>query len=220
MEMNRSPAQAGFFMSGQTDKLRTIRLSGVLGKQFGRVHRYVCSDIAGAVRALCLMVPGFSQALHDSTDKGLAYRCWIGQQNVSEEMLHAPVGDEDIRISPIVLGSGRGGLFQVVLGAALIGASFLPVLNVAVWASAGLTTTWGSVAFGMGVALAMGGVSQLLTKQPQGLASVESPDNGASYNFNGPVNTTAQGNPVPVLYGELIVGAATISGDMYAEEQQ
>lgn len=220
MEMDLSPAQAGFFTPGASEKLRTIRLSGELGKRFGRVHRYVCGDIAGAVRALCLMVPGFSSALYESADKGLAYSCWIGKQNVGKDMLRAPVGDDDIRIAPVVMGSGGGGLFQVVLGAVLIGLSFVPGLNVAIWASAGLTATWGSVAFGMGVAMALGGVSQLLTRQPQGLTSVSAADNGASYNFNGPVNTTAQGNPVPVLYGEMIVGAATISGDMYAEDQQ
>ena len=34
------------------------------------------------------------------------------------------------------------------------------------------------------------------------------------------VNVTAQGNPVPLLYGEMIVGSATISQGIYAEDQQ
>lgn len=214
------PAQAGFFSSEEAERLRTIRLSGSLGKRFGRIHRFVCNDIAGAVRALCLMIPGFEQALHASTDKGVAYTCWIGKENVGEDMLSAPVGADAIRIAPVVLGSGRGGLFQVVLGAALIGAAFLT--GGASLGASGLVFSGfaGQMAFGMGVAMVLGGVQQLLTKQPQGLTSVESPDNGASYNFNGPVNTTAQGNPLGVLYGEMIVGAATISGDMYSEDQQ
>ncbi len=214
------PARAGFFSPDESERLRTIRLSGDLGKRFGWVHRFVCSDIAGAVRALCQMVPGFAQALYASADKGLAYSCWIGESNVGEDMLRAPAGSDDIRIAPQVTGSGRGGLFQVVLGAALIGAAFLT--GGATLAASGLTFSGiaGQMAFGMGVAMVLGGVSQLLTKQPQGLTSVESPDNGVSYNFNGPVNTTAQGNPLGVLYGEMIVGAATISGDMYSEDQQ
>ncbi|MGZ9568771.1 tail assembly protein [Alcaligenes nematophilus] len=214
------PANAGFFSPEGSDRLRTIRLSGALGKQFGRLHRFVCNDIAGAVRALCLMVPGFEQALHASTDRGVAYTCWIGKENVGEDMLNAPVGTDAIRIAPVVIGSGRGGLFQVVLGAALIGAAFLTggVTIAAGTLKAG--SLLGGMAFGMGVSMVLGGVSQLLTKQPQGLTSVDSPDNGASYNFNGPVNTTAQGNPFGVLYGEMIVGAATISGDMYSEDQQ
>ncbi|OSZ41368.1 phage tail protein [Alcaligenes faecalis] len=214
------PAQAGFFSSDESERLRTIRLSGDLGKRFGRVHRFVCSDIAGAVRALCLMVPGFSQALYASAGKGVAYSCWIGEENVGEDMLRAPAGADDIRIAPQVTGSGRGGLFQVVLGAALIGAAFLTGGAAVVAGKLAFSGIVGQMAFGMGVAMVLGGVSQLLTKQPQGLTSVESPDNGASYNFNGPVNTTAQGNPLGVLYGEMIVGAATISGDMYSEDQQ
>ncbi|HCA18687.1 MAG TPA: phage tail protein [Alcaligenes faecalis] len=214
------PAQAGFFLSDECERVRTIRLSGDLGKRFGRIHRFVCNDIAEAVRVMCLMVPGFAQALYASADRGVAYSCWIGKENVGEDMLHAPAGGDDIRIAPQVTGSGRGGLFQVVLGAALIGAAFLTGGASIVAGQLAFSGVMGSMAFGMGVSMVLGGVSQLLTKQPQGLTSVASPDNGASYNFNGPVNTTAQGNPLGVLYGEMIVGAATISGDMYSEDQQ
>jgi predicted phage tail protein len=34
------------------------------------------------------------------------------------------------------------------------------------------------------------------------------------------VNLTAQGNPVPLLYGELIIGSSTISAGVYSEDQQ
>ncbi|WP_278976755.1 tail assembly protein [Oligella urethralis] len=200
------------------EKVRTIRLYGTLGAKFGRVHRFVCEDTAGAIRALCAMIPGFHQFLAESKEKGLGFSCFIGKENIGEEGLTYPVGNEDIRIAPIILGSGRGGFFQVILGVALIGLSFVPGLNVAVWA--GASTTWAGLSFSLGVAMLLGGVSQLLTRQPKGLAGVESVDNGASYNFNGPVNVTAQGNPVPVLYGEMIVGSVTISGDMYSEDIQ
>ena len=40
----------------------------------------------------------------------------------------------------------------------------------------------------------------------------------ASYTFSGPVNTTAQGQPVPVGYGRLIVGGAVISAGITTEE--
>lgn len=200
------------------EKVRTIRLYGTLGAKFGRVHRFVCDDTAGAIRALCAMIPGFQQFLAESKERGLGFSCFIGKENISEEGLTYPVGNDDIRIAPIILGSGRGGFFQVILGAALIGLSFVPGLNAAVWA--GASTTWAGLSFSLGVGMLLGGVSQLLTRQPKGLAGVESVDNGASYNFNGPVNVTAQGNPVPVLYGEMIVGSVTVSGDMYSEDIQ
>lgn len=212
------PASAGFSLP--EEKVRTVRLYGKLGATFGRVHRFVCNDTAGAVRALCQMVPGFQKFLYESKDAGLGYTVFVGKENISEDMLQAPAGDDDIRIAPVILGSGRGGFFQIILGAALIGAAFMTggaSLAAGKLAFSGLV---GQMAFGMGVAMVLGGVSQLLTRQPQGITSVESPDNGASYNFNGPVNVTAQGNPVPVLYGEMIVGSVTVSGDMYSEDQQ
>jgi len=209
----------GFF--SPPDKLRTIRLYGTLGARFGRIHRFVCNDTAGAVRALCAMIPGFERFLLQSRDKGLGYAVFIGRENIGEAMLAAPVGNDDIRIAPVILGSGRGGFFQVLLGAVLIGAAFLTG-GVALVAGKGLVASGilGQMVFGLGVSMVLGGVSQLLTKQPQGITGVESPDNGASYNFNGPVNVTAQGNPVPVLYGEMVVGSVTVSGDMYSEDRR
>lgn len=211
------PASAGFFSS---DRLRTIRLYGVLGARFGRVHRFVCDDTAGAVRALCHMVPGFQQAMLESKEKGIAYACFIGKDNIDEAGLQYPVGDEDIRIAPVVIGSGRGGVFQLILGAALIvGAPYLAAA--AYGANAvGLAVGIAQYAPMVGWALAMGGASQLLTRQPTGLSGVQSAQNGASYNFNGPVQVSAQGNPVPLFYGEMTVGSVLISGDMYSEDQQ
>jgi predicted phage tail protein len=43
----------------------------------------------------------------------------------------------------------------------------------------------------LGVGLVIGGVAQLLTPMPKGLASKDSPDNTPSYTFNGPLNTEA-----------------------------
>jgi len=212
------PAAAGFFSS--PEKLRTIRLYGSLGATFGRVHRFVCHDTAGAVRALCAMVPGFEAALIRSRDAGQGVAVFVGKQNIGCDMLAAPVGAEDIRIAPVIAGSGRGGAFQIILGAVLVAAAFMT--GGAALGATGIMFSGmaGQMAFGVGVSMVLGGVSQLLTKQPAGLASVASPENGASYHFNGPVNVTAQGNPVPVLYGEMTVGSVTVSGDLYSEDQQ
>lgn len=212
------PAQAGFF--SPNEKLRTIRLYGKLGAQFGRVHRFVCRDANGAIRALCQMIPGFERVLLESKDKGVGYACFIGKQNIGAEGLSYPVGNEPIRIAPILTGSGRGGLFQIVLGVVLVASAVLSggaTLGATGMVFSGFT---GQMAFTLGVGMILGGVSQMLFKQPGGITGVDSVDNGASYNFNGPVNVTAQGNPVPVLYGEMIVGSVTVSGDMYSEDIQ
>ncbi|NAX43787.1 MULTISPECIES: tail assembly protein [unclassified Vibrio] len=188
----------------QNEKPRTIRLYGKLGAKFGRVHKFVCNSPREAASALCAMVPGFKQEMMESKDKGIEYAIFIGKENISEEALGALAGNKDIRIAPVIAGSGRG--FQVVAGVALMVASY--------WSG-----PYAAQVFAAGLALAVGGAAQYLTKIPEGNTGTEV-DNGASYNFNGPVNLTAQGNPIPVLYGEMIVGSITVSGDMYSEDQQ
>jgi len=41
------------------EKLRTIRLYGPLGTRFGREFRLAVDSPAEAVRALCVLLPGF-----------------------------------------------------------------------------------------------------------------------------------------------------------------
>ncbi|MBY7855439.1 hypothetical protein KW429_17320 [Vibrio fluvialis] len=187
----------------QNETPRTVRLYGKLGTKFGRVHKFVCNTPAEAVRALFAMIPGFKQEMMESRDHGVDYAVFIGKENITEDCLDAPAGGHDIRIAPIISGSGRG--IQVITGVVLTGIGIY---------------TANPYLMSAGIGLAVGGAMQYLVKVPNGNTGTESADNGASYNFNGPVNVTAQGNPIPVLYGELITGSVTVSGDMYSEAQQ
>lgn len=185
------------------DTLRTIRLYGKLGATYGRVHRLAVASTAEAVRALSVMIPGFERELMTSRDRGVRYACFLGKANIGADQLHMSAGAEDIRIAPITSGA-KGGLFQTIIGAALIVAGVVtgiqPLVNI-------------------GISLVIGGVIQMLSPQQAGVSAKDSPANGASYNFNGPVNTTAQGNPVPVLYGRMIVGSAVISAGILSQDQ-
>ncbi|AVG39997.1 tail assembly protein [Achromobacter insolitus] len=201
-----------------SEKLRDVRLYGKLGAQFGRVHRLAVANTAEAIRALCVVLPGFEQALASSEERGIRYACFLGKRNIGEDEIRVPPGDDVIRIAPILAGAKQGGLFQTLLGAALIVAAFYMPASIALPLGAK-----GAIAapmmLSMGVSMALGGVMQMLSPQQRGLSAKDGPDNGASYNFNGPVNTSAQGNPVPVLYGRMIVGSAVISAGIYAEDQ-
>jgi predicted phage tail protein len=67
---------------------------------------------------------------------------------------------------------------------------------------------------GVGASLVLGGVAQLLTpvpKVPQGAASNTDQDPRKSYSFSGIQQTSRQGVPVPVVYGETLVGSVVIS---------
>lgn len=193
-----------------SEKIRTIRLYGRLGARFGRVHRLAVANAAEAARALCVLLPGFKQELATSEERGIRYAVFVGKENVGEDRLHEPPGNQDIRIAPVLHGSKRGGVLQTIVGVVLV-----VVGAVISFYGGGL----GAPIMKLGAAMILGGVIQMLSPQPRGLSAKDSPNNGASYNFNGPVNTTAQGNPVPILYGRLVVGSAVISGGVYAEDQ-
>jgi predicted phage tail protein len=148
------------------------------------------------------MIPGFESELANSKDNGIAYACFIGKTNINEDQLDWPVGSEDIRVAPIIMGAKQGGIFQVIVGLVLIVVGIF---------TGGSTTM-------LGVAMLAGGVAQMLVPTAQQAATKDKPDNGASYNFNGPVNTSAQNNPVPEAYGQSIWGGAAISVSVYAED--
>ncbi|WP_144630270.1 tail assembly protein [Bordetella genomosp. 13] len=189
-----------------SESLKTVRLYGRLGAQFGRVHRLAVMSTAEAVQALCATVPGFERAFL-ATD--VRYACFLGKRNIGEEDVAKPAKGEDIRIAPILQGAKRGGVFQTILGAALI------VVGAVVSAYGGA----GTPLIKFGAAMMFAGIVQMLSPQQRGLSTQDNPENGASYNFNGPVNTTAQGNAVPLLYGEMFVGSSVVSAGIFAEDQ-
>lgn len=186
-----------------TAKLRTIKLYGPMRRRFGREYELNVSSPAEAIRALCVQVPGFKQYLADSKAAGLAFAVFIGKRNITQDGLHDPVGSDEIRIAPIIEGSKRGGVLNIILGIVLI------VVGVYT-ANVGLIVN--------GAVMVIGGVVQMLAPQPKGLGAKDDPNNQPSYSMNGAVNTQAQGNPVPLPYGRLIVGSALISGGIYAED--
>lgn len=204
-------------------KLRTIRLYGTLGASFGRVHRLAVSNAAEAIHALCILIPGFERFLMESKDRGLTYSVFLGRDNIGQDRLKAPSGRTDIRIAPVVVGSKRAGSLQTIIGVALIVAASYFTGGMAATGGSGLIGVnagagW-SAAANIGIAMAIGGVMQMMSPQAKGLGSIDTPQNRASYSFNGPVNTSAQGNPVGLLYGQAIVGSAVISAGIYAQDQ-
>lgn len=194
--------------------LRTVRLYGYLGTQYGRVHKLAVKTAAEAVRALCVLYPGFEKELMTSRERGLVYSVFLGKRNLDKDQLKDPSGLDDIRIAPIIAGSKKAGALQTIVGVVLI-----VVGLIITGGTFGAGAPFGSALIMMGASMMVGGIIQMISPQPGGLATKDSPNNGASYNFNGPVNTTAQGNPVPLLYGRMRVGSAVVSAGIYSADQ-
>lgn len=182
-----------------------IELGGQLGKVFGKTHHRLISTTQEAVRALSATIDGFEKYMITSNRRGLTYAVFRGEKNINEDDLAYPVTGEVIRIVPLIIGSKKAGLFQTILGSVLVAASFIPGAQVLA---------------PIGLSMALGGVIQMLSPQPTGLASKQDSDNRASYAFGGVTNTAAQGYPVPLLYGKRRIGGAIISAGIYVEDKQ
>lgn len=204
--------------------MRVVRLNGDLGKKYGRVHKLDVSTPAEAVRALIANYPGLQQDLASSHDRGVAYKCIVDREQISEDVLTYPMS-KSFSITPVVAGAGKIG--SIILGVALIAAAiaFAPaaVGATATTAASGgmaagigfLGLTYGNIAF-LGAALILGGVAQMLAPTPKAGSSAEKNENPY---FNGAVNTSQQGVPVPIGYGRAIVGSALISAAITVEQQ-
>ncbi|BEO71824.1 tail assembly protein [Serratia marcescens] len=197
--------------------LRTIRFHGPMINVFGREFKYRAITVPKAIDAMKNLLPGFERYMLEAHKRGLTFSVFVGKRNVGQDELELTKGTEDIHLVPVVIGSKRAGLFQTILGVALIGAAmaFSPA-GLGVFSATG---GWASMAYA-GAAMALGGVVQMLSPQMGGLRMRQDQDNKPSYAFGGPVNTTAQGNPVGVLYGTREIGGAVISAGIYTEDQQ
>ncbi|CAM7298593.1 tail assembly protein [Phytobacter diazotrophicus] len=192
-----------------------IELCGILGKTFGKVHHRLISTTHEATRALAATIPGFEKFMISSQRRGLTYAVFKGKKNIGIDDLGFPVTGEVIRIVPIVMGSKRGGILQTVLGAVLVA-----VGAVMTYMSGGTASPLAAGLMTSGIGMMAGGVIQMLSPQPAGLASKQDADNKPSYAFGSVTNTAAQGYPVPLLYGKRRIGGAIISAGIYVEDQQ
>jgi len=187
--------------------LKTIKLYGVLGKKFGKEFKLAVESTREAVKALSIQVPGFEQFMLNAHEQGLAFAIFQDDENISEDQIDFDTGANVIKIVPKVMGAGgNGGVLQLVLGAVLIVAGF--------W-TGGVTSNLGVALIGAGAGMVVGGIAQMLT--PKADAQDQNQDgNRANKSFGGAVTTIAQGNPVPILYGQREVGGFIVNAGQFA----
>lgn len=199
-----------------TEVMTNIKLSGPLIRLFGREHQRVISTPREVFRALSVTLPGFEKYMNTSKARGQTFAIFVDKKNITEDDLDFPSCGRTIRIVPVIMGSKRAGVLQTILGAVLVVVGVLGSTIGQAWGGG----VWGPAAWKIGAAMMVGGVAQMLSPQPSGLASKQSADNRASYAFGGVTNTAAQGYPVPLLYGRRRIGGAIISAGIYVEDQQ
>ncbi len=220
--------------------MRQIFLYGALAEKYGRVFRLRANTVGAVVKLLEANFPGFQKNIISGQyrvvagksvddEKGIAFDNALVRQGLN-------LGSKDLHIMPVPAGAG-GNTFRIVLGVALIAASFYFAPGLAMqgamadgsvmggtagtdWAATAFTLpVFGAVHFSsialLGASLILGGVSGLLTPTPSSLSPA---DQRVSFIFNGAVNTVTQGGPVPVLYGRMMVGSVVISAGITVEQ--
>ncbi|CAI8810176.1 tail assembly protein [Pseudomonas soli] len=182
----------------------TVYLSGPLIRKFFRKKDYLLDgkNTWEVFRALKATVAGFDQEIRRLEALGMRFAIFRNRKNVGADEFSRG-GVNEVRIVPVIEGSKRAGLLQTIIGVALvIAAPFIEGTTMA-----------------PGIALAAGGVLQMLSPQARGLSQSAAPENRPSYAFGSANNTTASGNPVPICIGERRWGGAIISASIYAEDK-
>ena len=202
--------------------LRTVKVYGHLAEHCGQsVFEALVRVPADAIKFLLCNFPELRGLMRDGY-----YKVAVGKFDLQladhPEQLHYPMAADDVvKIIPVVSGAGGRGLGQILLGAALIGAAvfFAPTAaGVAAGGQAGflgatgtgfLSASLSAAAGNLGLALALGGIATMITPVPQ---QPEAPGEGqGGFAFSGAINTSQEGIPVPVVYGEMIVGSVVLS---------
>jgi len=121
--------------------------------------------------------------------------------------------------------TGAGGAGKILAGAALIGIS-LAVPGAGLFNTSFLASSVGATSLGaglaaaagsIGAALVLGGVADLITPVPR-TPDVDN-DPRENFNFSGVQNVTREGVPVPIVYGEMIVGSVVVSAGLNVDDE-
>ncbi len=164
-----------------------------------------------AIHAIERNVGGMFQYLIKKTEEGVEYRVVIDGKDFEHiDELYIPMGDYDtIEFVPVILGESTG-LWQIIAGVLLIIVGV--VIGVATsWTGIGLVI--GGALVSAGIGLVIGGITNLLLP-----AQTNGAKNQPSYLFSGQINSTRQGEAVPVPYGIGIWGSQLISAYLTTAE--
>ena len=198
--------------------LRTIYLHGELGTKFAPEVRVDVNSVAEAMKALKANFPGFMKHLVEDTS---GYFIRLGDIYLDKDSILEPINSNDIHLIPAVTGSGKMGLIVAGIFLMLMTAGTGSVVLLAGQSAATTTFTLGmgmgtvslstAITIGqLGLGLLMSGISALLFAPPKQEVQNATENTPNTY-FNGSVNTIAQGNPVSIGYGRLLIGSAVIS---------
>ena len=200
--------------------LRKIKLHGELAEFLGQDQfEAVVKNTAEAVKFLITNFPKLEAYMSNRY-----YQVLVGDNELDKEQIHDPVGKSEIHFVPVISGAGGSSFNRILLGGALIGASFLfpgaglfgtqalGATGTAGLAGAGIATKIGTALSAVGAGLVLSGVSEILFPLPT--PEEQEDDPSISFNFSGVQNTSRAGTAHPIVYGEIVCGSVVISASV------
>lgn len=178
--------------------MANLYLEGALGEEFGRVHKIGKSvkTTAEALRLVGANRPGMRERLSMLSQKGIDFIIKRGGKSLDEKDLHLFLKEGDIFVIPVPAGAGGklGSFFKIVVGTALLIISYS-------------TPALAPYLAPVGLSLISSGIANLLTPEPLKDEDSSTPQ---SYIFTGSGQNSSEGDPVPLLYGQLRVSGRPI----------
>jgi len=199
--------------------LRKIKVYGALKKFLDWETGTFLADISNVAEVGRFLVANWPDIEKHMQDQH--YKIFVGRYNVSEEELNLPIGQtEEIRIVPVAVGAKgffSSGIGKIITGAAIIGITVATGgFGGAAIGTFGLgagSIAVGSITTGIGISLALGGVSQMLTPTPDipTFSGESGLDPQSNYSFSGVQNVSRSGVPVNLIFGEIFTGSVIVS---------
>ena len=194
--------------------LRKVKLYGELADFVG--YKELDAVINSPADAVSFLIHNFPKLEAHMADR--YYQVLVGDYDIDETEIHNPIGQSDISIVPVITGAG-GSAKKILLGAALIAGAFLftplapsqffnPIVSPGSFAAAGSIT---KAVVGLGGALILQGVSEMLFPLPKPKEFSNEEDPRISFSFSGVQNTSRAGTSHPIAYGEIVTGSVVIS---------
>ena len=196
-----------------------VILNGEMGAKFGREHELFCDSPNEALKIINASNPSFMQWIRDNKEKYSAYKVFAAMKDGTTVLLDndtylAAHNCESVTFTPMPAGAGGNGVGQAIVGVVLIivGAAL-------VYFGGPAAAKAGEYLIAAGISMLVGGVVSMLIGAPKLEQAGDSErKDKTSYYFDGPVNTTSQGVPVPLTYGRVKVGSHAISAAISIEQ--
>lgn len=200
--------------------MRNVYLQGELGEKFGNKFSMEVNTHAEIIKCINANRPEFKNYLIECDKNDIGFTIEYQNELVDEDTLLVPLKEGDVTIAIVPAGS-KSGIGKIIAAAFLVffvlpamgfSATFSPFAGGATTGemiTAALATPGGKVVGLLAVNLAMAGIQQMMAPDPA--VDTDAPEN---YSFNGNAQNIKQGDPIPILYGELRVPGRPISIDV------